>query len=157
MRIPTLYVMIGVSGSGKSTFAKWLSANEHGCVVSTDEIRGLLYGDPAVQGNGRRVFDAAYLAIQCNLRLLRDTVFDATNTTKKGRDALFDAVQDVPCVKTAVLCTPKLQTCLDRNRSRDRIVPDFVIHRQHDQLLQDGESILEQFDCIMFTKQEETL
>ena len=53
----TLYTMIGLPGSGKSTFA----VNHPECiVVSTDAIRGELFGDESEQKDGKLVFDVAY-------------------------------------------------------------------------------------------------
>ena len=43
--MPKLYVMCGISGSGKSTYAKQLknSAHKRTIIVSTDELRDALW------------------------------------------------------------------------------------------------------------------
>jgi len=50
-----LYVMIGPSGAGKSTFAKAFAARHNAEVVSTDEIRKMMFGDESIQRHGKRV------------------------------------------------------------------------------------------------------
>lgn len=147
-----LYVMIGVSGSGKSTFAKGFAARNRAEVVSTDEIRKLMFGDERIQKGGRRVFEAAYMSIRAHLNHRRNVVFDATNTTNEGRKDLFRAVADCPECKQiiAVLCTPPLGVCLSRNKMRQRRVPHNVIIRQYQQLLEYGELIPLQFDQVIF-------
>lgn len=148
---PTLYVLIGVAGSGKSTYASKLVPNTKLSIVSTDAIRKMLYGDESDQTNGSKVFDLAYKTINFELRKKKDVVFDATNTTKKGRQMLLRAIR-VPCHKVAVLVTPPLEVSIAQNAKRERIVPEEVIRRQYNQLLDGGESILSQFDDIIFVK-----
>lgn len=143
-------MLIGVSGSGKSTFAKTFSVTGGVRVVSTDEIRGMLYGNEIVQKDGKRVFDVAYMSARCHLNHCRNVIFDATNTTKTGREKLFDAMKHSDCRKVAVLFMTDLDTCIDRNAKRERVVPENVIRRQYHQLLADGNSIPEQFDEVMF-------
>ena len=149
---PTLFVLIGVSGSGKSTFAKTFSITGGVRVVSADEIRGMLYGDESVQKDGKRVFEVAYMNARCHLSHCRNVIFDATNTTKAGREKLLDALKRSDCRKVAVLCMTDIDTCIKRNARRDRVVPEHVIRRQYAQLLEDGAYIPDQFDEIIFVK-----
>ena len=58
---PTLYVMCGISGSGKSTYAKTLKMSIPNTeIVSTDEIREELFGSASVQKEPKKVFQIAY-------------------------------------------------------------------------------------------------
>lgn len=147
-----LYVMIGPSGAGKSTFAKAFAARHNAEVVSTDEIRKMMFGDESIQRHGKKVFEAAYMSIRAHLNHRRNVVFDATNTTNDGRKELFCAVRDCHECKQiiAVLVTPPLETALKQNQMRDRKVPDKVIIRQYHQLMEEGELIPLQFDQVIF-------
>lgn len=147
-----LYVMIGPSGAGKSTAAKTFAAKFNAEIVSTDEIRKALFGNECVQKEGRRVFEAAYMSVRAHLNHRRSVVFDATNTTMKGREEILRAVQDcAECKKrVAVLVTPPKDVSLRRNAARSRKVPEKVIDRQYYQLMEDGETILDQFDQVVF-------
>lgn len=149
--VPTLYVLIGVSGSGKSTYADSLGLNTNLAVVSTDKIRCLLNGSEENQANGGMVFKIAYKLINENLNRGKNVVFDATNTTKHGRKQLFSNIKE-PCRRVAVLFTPSIEVALERNKMRQRVVPDHVIYRQYNQLLNCGESIMSQFDDVIFVK-----
>lgn len=150
---PTLYVLIGISGSGKSTYAEKLQLSRNIAVVSTDSIREEMLGSEANQSDGAEIFRCAYSRINRHLSLGQDIVFDATNTTTYGRNQLLDSIKE-PCKKVAVLVMTPLDVALARNLERSRTVPESVIHRQHMQLMKDGESILNQFDDICFVKGE---
>ncbi|HYS78087.1 MAG TPA: AAA family ATPase, partial [Candidatus Dormibacteraeota bacterium] len=52
---PSLVVMMGAAGSGKSTFCRRNFLPRQ--IVSTDACRGMLAGDPAGQGVGAAAFD----------------------------------------------------------------------------------------------------
>lgn len=148
---PTLYVLIGVSGSGKSTYAESLGLNTKLAVVSTDAIRKTYFGSEEDQSDGAKVFQTAYDWIDYYLQYGKDVVFDATNTTKRGRRDLLRSLTP-PFRKVAVLVTPPLGVALAQNSMRQRIVPESVIRRQYEQLMRDGESILDQFDDVIFVR-----
>ena len=150
-RMPTLYVLIGVSGSGKSTYAESLCQNTKLAVVSTDKIREQLFGSESDQREGDKVFKTAYDWVEYWIENGKDVVFDATNTTKRGRKQLLRSIR-YPCIKVAVLFTPPIDVSIARNANRQRIVPESVIRRQYEQLIRDGESIPNQFDDVIFVR-----
>lgn len=146
-----VFVMIGPSGAGKSTAAKKIAARHNAEIISTDEIRKMMFGDERDQRHGKRVFEVAYMSIRSHLNRRRNIVFDATNTTNEGRKELFSAIQDYhECRIIAVLVTPPFETALRQNRMRERKVPEKVIRRQYHQLMEDGELIPLQFDQVIF-------
>lgn len=54
MKEPIVYVLVGCPACGKSTFAK--NFDNDTVVISSDAIREELYGNEAIQGNGKEVF-----------------------------------------------------------------------------------------------------
>lgn len=150
-KIAALYVLIGMSGSGKSTFAKEWAAKTCSQIVSTDEIRSRLFGDESIQTNSAKVFREAYHMTNMHLRQRCNVVFDATNTTKKGRDQLLKSVK-VPFYSVAILMPMDLAKATRQNSMRERVVPGDVIQRQYEQLLRDGDSIPGQFEEVVFTE-----
>ena len=120
----TLYTMIGLPGSGKSTFA----SNHPECVVvSTDAIRGELFGDENEQKNGKLVFDVAYARLAQAVEVGQDAIFDATNLQRKYRKKIFQMFPKAYHV--AVFVNTPVDVCKERNAKRDRVVPEMVIDR----------------------------
>ena len=124
-------VMVGISGSGKSTRAKECYPNA--TIVSSDEIRERVFGDVNDQTHNGKVFDIMFQDCVTALKAGNDVVYDATNLSSKRRKALLKNM------KTAVGCDLNFiahvvvtiyENCLDRNSNRERKVPNEVIKRQ---------------------------
>lgn len=124
-----LYTMVGLPGSGKST---WASARSDCMVVSTDAIRKELFGDESEQKNGALVFEIAYARLAQAVALRHDVIFDATNLKRRSRAELFKRFPDVEHV--AVFVNTPFPLCKKRNKNRARQVPVSVIRRMFYQL-----------------------
>ena len=126
-----LIVMCGLPGSGKSTYANYLTESGHFECVSTDQIRKRFYGNENIQGNGKEVFDTAFLHLQTYGLSKKNCVFDATNITPRARRRV---VQECRPYYDLIICkyidTP-LDVCLHRNSQRERVVPKEVILRMY--------------------------
>ena len=83
---PSLVVLVGAAGSGKSTFAARHFAPDE--VLSSDAFRALISGDPANQAATKPAFAALHRAVVARLRSRRLTVIDATNVQPHARRAL---------------------------------------------------------------------
>lgn len=119
----TLYTLVGLPGAGKSTFTR---AHSECVVVSLDGIRGELYGDEAIQGCGRYVFELAVRRIEAALIAGHDVIYDATNVTRRRRHAMIRRYPQADHV--AVFVSTPLDECIRRNNSRARVVPaDYII------------------------------
>jgi predicted kinase len=126
----TVVLLVGLPGSGKSTYAANCSAATGAAVLSSDEIRRLLSDDPANQTIHKRVFAMKRSLLRHRLQLKRPvTYLDATHLTRSERRpylklaALYDATIE------AVFFDVPLDECQRRNRNRDRVVPELVIER----------------------------
>lgn len=146
MTPPTLYVMIGPAGSGKTTFANAMKGVD---VISTDQLRKEMFGDEAVQNEGHRVFSAAYHLMRMWLNMGLNVVFDATNTTTKAREEIIRHAAGVECHKVAVYMNTPRGECKFRNGKRERQVLNEVINRQDWQMERDAGTIPDQFDEII--------
>lgn len=149
MSNPTLYVMIGPAGSGKSTIAKTIP---FACRVCPDSIRKEWFGDEACQKEPEKVFERAYKTMEDLLSAGFDVIFDATNTTAFARKKILNRVDAILCRKIAVYMNTPLDECKRRNAKRARQVEDTVIDRQYAQLINDAGSIPNQFDEIMIVE-----
>lgn len=150
-RTPVLYVLIGISGSGKSTFAErnFPLFGKSAFYVSTDAIRNTLLGGEEHQERGDEVFRFAYDSIRRWLKAGSNVIFDATSTTAKSRSKLMKEVSDIPCSKVAVYLNTPPEIAKAQNARRKRKVPADVIDRQYRQLLADAKQIPEIFDEII--------
>jgi len=129
-----LVVLIGASGSGKSTWARrWFRSTQ---VVSSDRCRALVSDDETDQRVNREAFAVFYEIVRSRLNLGRLTVADSTALTPHPRERLRDmaAAAGVPAV--AVVVAAPLEVLFRNNRRRRRNVPEPVLER-HAQMLSD--------------------
>lgn len=124
-----LTVLIGVAGSGKSTFAKELE-KRGATVVSSDAIRGELWGDENDQQNPAKVFEECHRRI---INLLKNdpwVVFDATNLSARRRESFLNQIKHIDCYKECTVIITPPNVIKERMKERIRKVPDEVIEKQ---------------------------
>lgn len=151
---PSLVVLVGAAGSGKSTFAARHFAPDE--ILSSDAFRAAIAGDASDQSVSRAAFKALHAALDRRLRARRLTVVDATNLTTTARRALVtraavSAIAAVPAV-AIVLDLPEA-IVLARNATRhDRVVPEDVVRRHLGEvrrILADGSLATEGFASVV--------
>ncbi|MBD2772619.1 WYL domain-containing protein [Iningainema tapete] len=127
------HFLIGVPGSGKSTFAVLLATLGNYRIVSTDEIRSSLYGDAAIQGEWSQIEEIALAQIRDAIACGYSVIYDATNAKRVWRMDLLmklnsKGVEDEVQWMAWHLQTP-IETCFTWNQNRTRIVPDNIIEK----------------------------
>jgi protein phosphatase len=129
----SLVVLIGASGSGKSTFARThFAATE---VISSDFCRGLVADDENDQSASRDAFDVLHFIAGKRLAAGRLTVIDATNVQPESRKELVRLAREHDVLPVAIVLDLAERICITRNKSRaDRQFGANVISRQRDQL-----------------------
>lgn len=128
MRTKRLVIMVGVPGSGKSTIASKLAARGY-VRISADDIREELYGDAKVQGNPKEVFGIVMDRFIKAVNRGSCVVIDNTNVTRNTRSRYIKAASRLGYEVFLFTMQTDLQTCLQRNRLRKRVVPEEVIRR----------------------------
>ena len=129
----SLVVLVGASGSGKSTFARTHFAPTQ--VLSSDFFRGLVADDENDQSASADAFDALHYVAGKRLAAGRTTVIDATNVQRASRASLVKLAKEHDVLPTAIVLDLPLDVCVARNASRpDRDFGDHVIRRQRGEL-----------------------
>ena len=143
-----LIVMCGLPASGKSTYSEWLAESGVFCAVSTDGIRGELYGDENIQGDGKTVFAIAHARIEDLGKDGNNVVFDATNIDRKTRKDLVKKMRPHFDIIICKWFSTPLLTCKLRNAKRERQVPEEVLDRMYERFrtptLDEGFDIVEE-------------
>ena len=129
----SLVVLIGVSGSGKSSFAeKHFKRTE---VLSSDECRALVSDDENHQAATNDAFDVLYYIAGKRLKSGLLTVVDATNVQKESRKGLIELARTYHCLPVAIVLDMPDKVCEDRNQRRpDRNFGGYVIRQQAHEL-----------------------
>lgn len=136
-----VYIMIGIPGSGKSTYIKkhFNIDDEHVAIVSPDEIRKEFYGDISIQGNGDEVFSEAYKRMYKAMVADKTVIFDATNAASLSRKKLIKTLKTYGYNKIyGIYMNTPFEVCQERNKNRtDRStpVPDDVMIRMYTNML----------------------
>lgn len=155
-----LYIMIGIPGSGKSTYAHFLLTNENMDWVSRDKIRfDLLTEKDNYFAKENQVYKNFISQINTGLRMGHNVIADATHLNLKSRYKLFNKLH-IDRTKTIVIgiyMNLPLETCLERNETRKggrTYVPPHEIHNMYTKL--EPPTYNEPFDYIYVINEQST-
>lgn len=123
-------MLVGLPGSGKSTYAKKLIDNNT-VWLSSDKIREEIYGTEEEQKNPALVFSLMFDRTVENLNNNKNVIYDATNINRRLRKDLLDRLKRKVnnVFYECVLIYTKLEECKKRNSKRDRKVPEYIIDK----------------------------
>lgn len=124
-----LVVLVGASGSGKSTFArKHFLPTE---VISSDYCRALVSDDETDQDATADAFDLLYTIARKRLSARRITVIDATNVRPEDRQSLVTLAREYHALPVAIVFDLPEKVCQERNEQReDRDFGRHVVRNQ---------------------------
>lgn len=129
----SLVVLVGASGSGKSTFAHTHFAPTQ--VLSSDYFRGLVSDDENDQSVSADAFDALRYVAAKRLAAGRLTVIDATNVQAEARKPLVALAREHHVLPVAIVLDLPEALCVARNAARaDRDFGPHVIRRHRAEL-----------------------
>src|SRR5262245_2589394 len=133
MRITTpafcLVVLIGASGSGKSTFARrHFKPTE---VISSDACRGMVEDDENSLDATNDAFALLHYIAETRLKRRKLAVIDATNVRQEDRAALVRIAKKYHALAVALVLNPGEDVCHQRNRTRgDRQFGPHAVRNQ---------------------------
>jgi protein phosphatase len=129
----SLVVLVGISGSGKSTFAARHCLPTE--VISSDFCRGLVSDDPDDQTVTADAFDVLHYIAGKRLAAGRLTVIDATSVQPAARKSLIELARTHHVLSVAIVLDLSEAACAARNAARpDRAFGRHVLRQQHTQL-----------------------
>lgn len=92
----TVYMMIGIPGSGKTTYAQ--SQLHNAVYIGTDAIRYELYGREMTVRGRKKVYDLLRKRLRIDVKNEKDVVLDCANTTLHRRKKIIaDDPRALPC------------------------------------------------------------
>jgi protein phosphatase len=128
-----LVVLIGASGSGKSSFAARNFAPTE--VISSDHARALVSDDESDQSVSTDAFELVRVIAGTRLKHRRLTVIDATNVRAADRKGWIDLARRWHALPVAIVLDPGIDACLAHNRDRpNRNFGPGVVKRMTDEL-----------------------
>ena len=127
---PSLIILVGVSGSGKTTYAqKYIEENPNTIHLSSDKIREELFGDEATQGDNNKVFSLMQSRAIDALNNGLSVVYDATNVTRKDRSYIIALCPKFVKIECHIVWAP-ISYCIYRDEfMRNRTVGKQVIDK----------------------------
>lgn len=132
-----LVLMVGTSGSGKSHKAYEIQTNFGGIYLSSDRLRAIHGKDENDQSVSAQAFASLRTMVDYFLSLGRGEpiIVDATNLNPKSRKDFIQLAKKYNAEITAVCMKTPLTLAKERNRNRDRVVPEHVIDSQFSRLV----------------------
>ncbi|MEK7511362.1 MAG: ATP-binding protein [Patescibacteria group bacterium] len=150
----TVIMGMGIPGSGKTTYLKPLAERYGFTYVSPDEIRAELTGSATDQSRDEDVWTLARARIAQALEGNASVVMDATFSITRYRAEFVDFLREAGAhMVIGIVAEVELETALERNQSRDRVVPREVVERMHASFIKEPPSLEDGFDAL-FTLDE---
>ncbi|RUT06076.1 polynucleotide kinase-phosphatase [Dulcicalothrix desertica PCC 7102] len=124
----SLVILIGASGSGKSTFARKNFQQYE--ILSSDFCRGLVSDDENNQKASHDAFDVLHYIANKRLAAGKLTVIDATNVQPEDRKEYIKMAREFHVLPVAIVLNLPEQLCHERNQQRpDRQFGAHVVKR----------------------------
>jgi predicted kinase len=129
----TIYIAVGLPGSGKSTYAKNFIKDKDIEYLSSDELRAVYGKDETDQSVTSIVFGHIKRKVDEFLKDGKNVLVDATSVNRKERADYITTAKKYGAKVVALVFKMDRQGLIDRNKKRGqeggRVVPDWVIDK----------------------------
>ncbi|HLF29036.1 MAG TPA: ATP-binding protein [Anaerolineae bacterium] len=136
----TLYVLIGVPGSGKSSWAQRNAERLAAIIVGSDQVRNDFRQSGRNPLDGDAVFAEVERRTREQLAAGQNVILDATHYLRRYRTYAVNLGQALGARRVALWFDVPLADCLRRNADRsdlafgDEIVPERIVREMFQQL-----------------------
>lgn len=143
------HLLVGLPGSGKSTFAQQLNQQiPNSVIISTDAIRRRLYGDEQIQGDWNRIENIVIEQVRLAITYEQIAIYDATNVRLAWRNSFLDKVSDLNSEWIAWWIKTPVNICKYWNRMRLRQIPNDIINAYYDDIQEFPPTVEEGFIAV---------
>jgi predicted kinase len=129
----TLYITVGLPGSGKSTYAKNFIKDKDVEYLSSDELRAKFGSGETDQTCTNQVFAHIKRTVDEFLKDGKNVLVDATSVNRKERSDYINTAKKYGAKVVAIVFKMDRQGLIERNEKRGeqggREVPTFVIDK----------------------------
>ena len=129
----TLYITVGLPGSGKSTYAKEFIKGKEIEYLSSDSLRAIFGKSEEDQTVTPLVFGHIKRKVDEFLKDGKNVMVDATSVNRKERSDYINTAKKYGAKVVAIVFKMDRQGLIDRNKKRGeqggRVVPDWVIDK----------------------------
>ena len=129
----TIYIAVGLPGSGKSTYAKNFIKDKDIEYLSSDELRAVFGKGEDDQTVTPLVFGHIKRKVDEFLKDCKNVLVDATSVNRKERADYITTAKKYGAKVVALVFKMDRQGLIDRNKKRGqeggRVVPDWVIDK----------------------------
>lgn len=149
-----LIFLVGLSGSGKSTWAQHFVKENGAELLSSDSLRGELFGNEKDQNHNSEVFNELHKRAIGFLKRGFTVVYDATGLNASRRKSFLNQISNIECNKICVVFATPFSVCIDRDKLRNRSVGTKVIMKQLKQF--QAPHMSEGWDHVLFLRERDS-
>jgi predicted kinase len=127
---PSLIMLVGIPGSGKTTFAKNMAQKLNALHVTSDGIRQELRPNDNwyhPEDNGK-VYEIMFKRTLDALAMGQTVLYDATNMSRKDRASILRQCPKYVKIECHIIWTP-IEVCIERDAAREHPVGEDVIYK----------------------------
>lgn len=147
---PSVVMMVGVPGSGKSRIAEQLSTLLSIPILSSDAIREEICGDASNQSINDAMWQLLYQRAESALASQQSVIIDATHAVAEYRRKDIDRYRTLGAqAVVGVYIVTSFHMACERNALRERTIPQHAIRRMHGFLQATPPSTAEGFDMVI--------
>jgi predicted kinase len=140
---------IGLPGSGKTSLLRPLAHKYSYEYICPDEIREEVTGDASDQSRNAEVWEMARERLCDALEQGKNVVFDATFANGQQRREFINFARGNGAQKVqGLFVSVSPETAGERNKLRDRTVPNHVIERMNEFLISEPPVVEDGFDSV---------